>query len=55
MSGADLAKDKEKADRTDEASVKASGPDKAGAEAAATDTAAKPLTQIGRASCRERV
>lgn len=52
MSGADLAKDKEKADRTDEASVKASGPDKApvkasgpdkaGAEAAATDTAAKP-------------
>ncbi len=42
MSGADLAKDKEKADRTDEATVKASGPDKAGAEAAATDTAAKP-------------
>ena len=42
MSGADLAKDKEKADRTDEVSVKASGPDKAGAEAAATDTAAKP-------------
>ena len=41
MSGADLAKDKEKADRTDEASVKASGPDKAGAEVAATDTAAK--------------
>lgn len=35
MSGADLAKDKEKADRTDEASVKASGPDKAGTEAAA--------------------
>lgn len=35
MSGADLAKDKEKADRTDEATVKASGPDKAGAEAAA--------------------
>lgn len=42
MSGADLAKDKEKADRTDKAPVKASGPDKAGAEAAATDTAAKP-------------
>ena len=42
MSGADLAKDKEKADRTDEATVKASGPDKAGAEAAASDTAAKP-------------
>ena len=42
MSGADLAKDKEKADRTDEATVKASGPDKAGAEAAATDMAAKP-------------
>lgn len=42
MSGADLAKDKEKADRTDEATVKASGPDKAGTEAAATDTAAKP-------------
>ena len=42
MSGADLAKDKEKADRADEATVKASGPDKAGAEAAATDTAAKP-------------
>lgn len=35
MSGADLAKDKEKADRTDEATVKASGPDKAGTEAAA--------------------
>ena len=35
MSGADLAKDKEKADRADEATVKASGPDKAGAEAAA--------------------
>lgn len=35
MSGADLAKDKEKADRTDEAAVKASGPDKAGTEAAA--------------------
>ena len=35
MSGADLAKDKEKVDRTDEATVKASGPDKAGAEAAA--------------------
>ena len=35
MSGADLAKDKEKADRTDEATVKASGPDKAGAEAVA--------------------
>jgi len=34
MSGADLAKDKEKADRTDEATVKASGPDKAGTEAA---------------------
>lgn len=42
MSGADLAKDKEKADRTDEATVRTSGPDKAGAEAAATDTAAKP-------------
>ena len=42
MSGADLAKDKEKADRTDEATVKASGPDKAGTGAAATDTAAKP-------------
>jgi len=42
MSGADLAKDKEKADRTDEATVKASGPDKAGTEAAATDMAAKP-------------
>ena len=42
MSGADLAKDKEKADRTDEATVKASGPDKVGTEAAATDTAAKP-------------
>ena len=42
MSGADLAKDKEKADRTDEATVKASGPDKAGTEAAASDTAAKP-------------
>ena len=42
MSGADLAKDKEKADRTDEATVKASGPDKAGTEAAGTDTAAKP-------------
>ena len=42
MSGADLAKDKEKADRTDEATVKPSGPDKAGTEAAATDTAAKP-------------
>ena len=35
MSGADLAKDKEKADRTDEATVNASGPDKAGTEAAA--------------------
>ena len=35
MSGADLAKDKEKADRTDEATVKASGSDKAGTEAAA--------------------
>lgn len=35
MSGADLAKDKEKAGRTDEATVKASGPDKAGTEAAA--------------------
>ena len=35
MSGADLAEDKEKADRTDEATVKASGPDKAGTEAAA--------------------
>ena len=35
MSGADLAKDKEKADRTDEATVKASGPDKVGTEAAA--------------------
>lgn len=35
MSGADLAKDEEKADRTDEATVKASGPDKAGTEAAA--------------------
>lgn len=35
MSGADLAKDKEKADRTDEATVKASSPDKAGTEAAA--------------------
>jgi len=35
MSGADLAKDKEKADRTDKAPVKASGPDKAGTEAAA--------------------
>ena len=35
MSGADLAKDKEKADRTDEATVKASGPDKAGTEATA--------------------
>ena len=35
MSGADLAKDKEKADRTDEATVRTSGPDKAGAEAAA--------------------
>ena len=42
MSGADLAKDKEKADRMDEATVKASGPDKAGTGAAATDTAAKP-------------
>lgn len=42
MSGADLAKDKEKADRTDEATVRTSGPDKAGAEAAASDTAAKP-------------
>lgn len=42
MSGADLAKDKEKADRTDEATVRTSGPDKAGAEAAATDMAAKP-------------
>ena len=42
MSGADLAKDKEKADRTDEATVKASGPDKAGAEAAASDTAGEP-------------
>ncbi len=42
MSGADLAKDKEKADRTDEATVRTSSPDKAGAEAAATDTAAKP-------------
>ena len=42
MSGADLAKDKEKADRTDEATVRTSGPDKAGVEAAATDTAAKP-------------
>lgn len=42
MSGADLAKDKEKADRTDAATVKASGPDKAGTEAAATDMAAKP-------------
>lgn len=42
MSGADLAKDKEKADRTDEATVKASGPDKAGTGAAASDTAAKP-------------
>ena len=30
-----MAKDKEKADRTDEATVKASGPDKAGTEAAA--------------------
>ena len=37
-----MAKDKEKADRTDEATVRTSGPDKAGAEAAATDTAAKP-------------
>lgn len=35
MSGADLAKDKEKADRTDEATVRTSSPDKAGAEAAA--------------------
>ena len=35
MSGAELATDKEKADRTDEATVKASGPDKAGTEAAA--------------------
>ena len=35
MSGADLAKDKEKADRTDEATVRTSGPDKAGTEAAA--------------------
>lgn len=35
MSGADLAKDKQKADRTDVASVKTSSPDKAGAEAAA--------------------
>ena len=42
MSGADLAKDKEKADRTDKATVRTSGPDKAGAEAAASDTAAKP-------------
>ena len=56
MSGADLAKDKEKADRTDEVSVKASGPDKAGAEAAATDTAAKPAeTPTIREPASERV
>lgn len=42
MSGADLAKDKEKADRTDEATVRTSSPDKAGAEAAGTEAAAKP-------------
>lgn len=56
MSGADLAKDKEKADRTDEATVKASGPDKAGTEAAATDTAAKPAeTPTIREPASERV
>ena len=65
MSGADLAKDKEKADRTDEASVKASGPDKApvkasgpdkaGAEAAATDTAKPAENPTIREPASERV
>ena len=56
MSGADLAKDKEKADRTDEATVRTSGPDKAGAEAAASDTAAKPAENPTiREPARERV